>query len=123
MTVGESGGVSLAGWLAVLGGASLIGLVASSVMRLEVTGFALIVLGGIVGAGVDSVVGASLQRRSWCDACDRGTEMRLHSCGTRTRHVGGLAWLENDGVNLIATVTGGLVPLALISVFFHPWSR
>jgi uncharacterized membrane protein len=37
--------------------------------------------------------------------------MRIHDCGTTTRQTGGIAWLENDGVNLVATTTGALVAL------------
>jgi uncharacterized protein (TIGR00297 family) len=121
MSVGESGGVTLAGWLAVLGGASLIGIIAAMLMGLKISECVFIVLGGIVGACVDSIVGASLQRRSWCDACGRATEMRIHICGTRTRHVGGLAWLENDGVNLVATATGALASWGLITWLLNPW--
>jgi uncharacterized protein (TIGR00297 family) len=112
MPVGESGGVTAAGWLASLVGASFVGGVATIAMPTEgLSGLALITLGGMAGSFVDSLVGASLQRRSWCDVCNQPTEMRTHTCGTRTRHIGGLTWLENDGVNLIATTTGALVPL------------
>src|SRR5438477_10142448 len=97
MAVGESGGVTLAGWIAAVAGASFVGAVAA-LTGLSAVAFPFIVLGGIAGAAVDSLVGASIQRRAWCDACGRATEMRLHDCGTPTHHTGGLAWLENDGV-------------------------
>lgn len=115
MTVGESGGVTLVGWLAAAAGAAFVGAVAL-LGGLSVRAFPFILLGGVAGAIADSVVGASIQRRSWCDACGQATEMRIHTCGAATRHTGGLAWLENDGVNLIATATGAVLPWLLRSL-------
>jgi uncharacterized protein (TIGR00297 family) len=109
MTVGESGGVTIAGWLAALTGAAFVGLVAV-LAGLSARAFPFILAGGFAGAALDSIAGASAQRRSWCDVCGQATEMRVHTCGTVTRHTGGLAWLENDGVNLLATATGALLP-------------
>jgi uncharacterized membrane protein len=108
MAVGESGGVTIVGWIAALSGAAFVAGLAAFV-GLGRAAFPFVVLGGVAGAAADSIVGAAIQRRSWCDACGRATEMRVHDCGAATRHTGGLAWLENDGVNLIATVTGAVV--------------
>lgn len=108
VNVGESGGVTWAGWLAAFSGAAFVASVASLAWH-EFFALPFIFVGGIAGAAVDSIIGASVQRRSWCDACGRPTEMRIHDCGTPSRHIGGFAWLENDGVNLIATVTGAFV--------------
>lgn len=118
MTVGESGGVTLVGWIAAAAGATFVATVAV-VAGNDLFVWPFIFIGGFVGAAVDSLVGASIQRRGWCDACDRATEMRIHVCGTVTRHTGGLAWLENDGVNLIATVTGAVVPWPIIVLLGH----
>jgi uncharacterized membrane protein len=51
----------------------------------------------------DSLLGAGWQGRFHCPACAVPTEWRRHRCGTRTVPTGGLAWLDNDGVNLAAT--------------------
>ena len=112
LAIGESGGITLAGSVASIGGAVFVALVAVvSGWPRELVG--PVILGGIVGSGADSVAGALLQRRSWCDACGSITEMRTHTCGTITRQTGGVSWLENDGVNLIATTVGALVAVAL----------
>jgi uncharacterized protein (TIGR00297 family) len=116
LAVGESGGVTVAGWTAAVVGAAFVAIVAA-LAGLPVTVIPVIVLGGIGGAAADSIAGASIQRRSWCDACGRATEMRVHDCGAPTRHTRGLAWLENDGVNLIATVTGGLLTWFAVTRF------
>jgi uncharacterized membrane protein len=51
----------------------------------------------------DSVLGGLAQGRFHCLSCDQPSEWRVHRCGTRTRWVGGWSWLNNDGVNLLAT--------------------
>lgn len=118
MTVGESGGVTLAGSIAAVAGAAFVAAVAI-LAGLSPVPFPFIVLGGIAGALMDSIVGASIQRRAWCDVCGQATEMRIHTCGAVARHTGGIGWLENDGVNLIATVTGALVPWVTMVPFVH----
>lgn len=118
MNVGESGGVTLPGGFAAVAGAAFVGVVAA-LAGLNAVALPFIVLGGMAGACMDSIVGASIQRRSWCDACGQATEMRTHTCGAVTRHTGGFGWLENDGVNLIATVTGGLIPWLTMVPFIH----
>ena len=40
--------------------------------------------------------------------CNVETERRVHGCGTMTRLAGGFAWLDNDGVNALATISGAL---------------
>jgi len=119
MSVGESGGVTLAGWTAAVAGAAFVAVVAAVVGN-DMFVWPLILIGGLAGAAVDSIVGASIQRKGWCDACNRATEMSIHDCGAVTRHIGGLAWLENDGVNLIATVTGAVVPWLMMVPLGNP---
>jgi uncharacterized membrane protein len=58
---------------------------------------------GFLGMAVDSLLGATLQARFHCTACDRPSEWPVHRCGTPTLHRGGIPWLDNDAVNLAAT--------------------
>ena len=74
------------------------------------------VVGGIVGALADSILGAAVQLRRWCDRCDSATEQSVHVCGTGTRISGGVAWIDNDSVNLISVVLGGIAALILLAV-------
>jgi uncharacterized membrane protein len=50
-----------------------------------------------------------LQERRWCASCELSTERRIHDCGTTTIQKGGMPWMNNDAVNLFATVIGGAV--------------
>jgi uncharacterized protein (TIGR00297 family) len=114
LPVGASGGVTLAGTEAATAGAMFIAVIGIAV---GLSGaFWTVTLAGLLGAIADSVIGALAQQRRWCDACDGPTEMHIHSCGTATRHVGGLRFIQNDSVNLLATIVGaaaafGLSPL------------
>jgi uncharacterized protein (TIGR00297 family) len=108
---GLSGGITLAGTLAMFAGAALIGIFA------RVVGFSTIaawtgIVGGVAGALADSLLGALLQERRRCVACGALTERRVHNCqtaGAATDVVGGVRGLDNDGVNLTSTVIGAVV--------------
>jgi uncharacterized protein (TIGR00297 family) len=109
---GTSGGVSAPGIAAAIGGAAFV---AAAVLALGWSrGAALAALaGGIGGSTIDSVLGATLQVRRWCDRCDAPTERTTHICGTTTGVVAGIRWLDNDAVNALSTAVGGLLGLLL----------
>ena len=107
-----SGGVTLAGTIAAIAGAAFIALIAGVLgwpARVALSVF----LGGIAGSTIDSLLGAALQTRRWCDHCARATERLIHDCGTATRHSRGLAWLSNDAVNFVCGAAGGLLALSI----------
>jgi uncharacterized protein (TIGR00297 family) len=111
---GTSGGVNLPGISAMFAGAAFV-MLGAQALSLDAPIVAGIV-GGVSGALADSVIGATLQDRRWCDVCAQSTERAVHGCGTTTRHAGGLAAMDNDLVNLIATVVGGAVAAGLIAL-------
>jgi uncharacterized protein (TIGR00297 family) len=113
LPVGASGGVTGAGLLASVAGAAFVTYFAGLNSRF----FLWIVAAGFLGALADSVAGAILQKRLWCDACGKMTEMDIHSCGAQTRRIGGLAFVENDAVNLLATVAGAAAAFLLVRAF------
>jgi uncharacterized protein (TIGR00297 family) len=108
---GTSGGMSAAGTAAMIAGALFIALAARALALTDA--LAVVTLAGCVGAMVDTLLGATLQERRWCDACALATERRIHDCGSPTRRTGGLAAVENDAVNLLATIVGAAVAAAL----------
>lgn len=118
--VGSSGGVSGLGLAVGAAGALLIGLTGGASVLLVGSGarLAAAVLLGAVGGGVggslfDSLLGATLQTIYWCDRCGKETERRVHRCGATTRQVRGLSWLDNDLVNLAASLAGAAIAAGL----------
>lgn len=112
VTPGTSGGVNLLGMTAMVAGAAFVAYGGRTLAIDAPVG--AVVLGGFLGAIADSVVGATLQDRRWCDTCQKSTERLVHGCGTPTRHAGGITLVDNDLVNLIATFTGAAVAALLV---------
>jgi uncharacterized protein (TIGR00297 family) len=108
VSVGASGGVSALGFGASATGAAFVAILVAVVGWPAVAVVAAIV-GGIAGCALDSVLGAAWQARRWCATCELETEARLHRCGTATTHRAGMAWLDNDVVNAIATFGGAII--------------
>ncbi len=109
---GTSGGVSGLGYLAELGGAGLVAAAAAlftpSEARWLVLGAGI--AGGLVGATVDSLVGATVQGIYYCPKCQKETERHpLHSCGTGTLHRRGWRWVTNEVVNFSCSLAAALV--------------
>jgi len=109
---GTSGGVSLIGTLAALAGATFVAIIATALGWTPRLG-TMIAIGGIAGAMVDSVIGATMQSRRWCDGCERETERATHDCGAETRRLRGLPWLDNDAVNFLSNAAGGILAALL----------
>jgi uncharacterized protein (TIGR00297 family) len=110
---GTSGGVTLLGTVGGIVGAAFIAMIvlsASSWLTIAAAVFA----GGVAGLITDSLLGATLQARRWCDSCAHETERHVHHCGTATRAAGGLGWLDNDAVNFASNAIGGLLAALLL---------
>ncbi|GAC1299623.1 MAG: DUF92 domain-containing protein [Vulcanimicrobiaceae bacterium] len=113
IATGLSGGVTFAGTLAEIAGASAIAAVARATGTVDLHGAVSIALGGIAGALADSILGASVQALRWCPQCRRATEREPHACGANTTPLRGLSWFGNDAVNTAATLVGASVAFAL----------
>ncbi len=107
--VGTSGGVSPLGTAVSLAGGTAIGLTAALLSAQLAPAVAMLAgaVGGLVGSLVDSLLGATVQRIYYCDFCQKDTERKLHKCGHQTRPLRGWSWLNNDLVNLLASLAGG----------------
>lgn len=112
---GTSGAVSAVGTVAMVAGALGIALAARLLGLTHA--FAAIAAAGCVGALTDTLLGATIQDRRWCDACVRATERRRHDCGSVTRRVGGMTAVDNDAVNLLATLAGAVSAALLAFVW------
>jgi uncharacterized protein (TIGR00297 family) len=106
LPTGLSGGVTLPGTLSEIAGAAVVALVAS---LCGVAAFVPVLIGGVAGALIDSLLGGSLQALRWCPRCERACETNPHICGAATTLHRGWPWLGNDAVNFAATLTGALV--------------
>jgi uncharacterized protein (TIGR00297 family) len=137
VATGLSGGITLPGTLAEIAGALWIGLAGPAGIALAYMlapldfGFSwsthgpaiasvpllvlvAIPLGGLAGATLDSILGATAQELRYCEACGRSCETDPHDCGAGTRRIRGLPGITNDAVNLAATAAGAAVAAAIL---------
>ncbi|WP_231845557.1 DUF92 domain-containing protein [Pyrococcus abyssi] len=84
--VGESGAVSSVGELVALVGSFLIALISTLVSDNKVPMLFSVTLAGFIGANVDSLVGATLEKKGYVD---------------------------NNGTNFIATFVGGIIGILI----------
>ncbi len=128
---GTSGGVTRLGIWASLGGALLIGAVATALVQvaslLSGSGWSLrailypllAIVGGLAGSLFDSLLGATVQGIYYCDRCAKETESSIHRCGQTARPLRGWGWLNNDEVNFLASLVGALAAASLAWILWR----
>jgi uncharacterized protein (TIGR00297 family) len=119
---GTSGAVTLAGSAAAAAGALLIGALLAALLYAPRSGASAplwLVLaalaGGIGGAMIDSLLGATVQA-IYAYPDGRETERRFARDGLPTRFLRGWPWLTNDLVNLLSSVAGALIAVAVAAL-------
>ncbi len=120
---GVSGGVTVVGLIAGILGGFLIGVFA--VLLLFYIGvqppggielfLIFSTLSGFFGSLVDSLLGVFMQGLYYCPKCRVLTERKVHKCGTETKLIKGLKWMDNDVVNMLA---GLIVGVAGFLIFY-----
>jgi uncharacterized protein (TIGR00297 family) len=110
---GTSGGVTPLGFAGATLASVVIGVIAlfTSVISSGFLVLPICVVGGLGGAAVDSILGATLQRKGHCVVCMKPTEALSH-CGERTKATGGVPFIENNVVNLLSTAVGAALATA-----------
>jgi uncharacterized protein (TIGR00297 family) len=114
ITTGMSGGVTALGIAGGLAGATFLAGVAvwtqAGPRRLSrLRQFVGLSLAGVGGSLADSLLGATIQASRTCPVCRTATERRIHQCGASTQLTRGYPWVQNDAVNVAATVVGALL--------------
>ena len=115
VTPGTSGGVTLLGFVGAFFASSVIGIMAALLGILPGVFLPLstAVIGGVAGSVADSVYGATIQRKGFCVICGKPVE-KVEHCGEATHMTGGSAFVENNVVNLLGSLTGALASLLLL---------
>jgi uncharacterized membrane protein len=65
-----------------------------------------VIVAGMTGMVIDSLLGATAQGVFECPACAGRTERGGAVCHEPVALIKGWRWLDNDGVNLAATLAG-----------------
>ncbi|HEV2225948.1 MAG TPA: DUF92 domain-containing protein [Nitrososphaerales archaeon] len=104
---GTSGGVSFLGFVGAAFGSFVIGVMAFflGIFADPLVLIPVCVVGGLLGAVADSLIGAAVQRRGVCVICLKPTEALKH-CGEATRLTSGFPLIENNVVNVFSTLVG-----------------
>jgi uncharacterized protein (TIGR00297 family) len=116
---GLSGGVTRLGFLAGLVGSLLVvstGLIFDSQLVPGNQLFLVILLAGFFGTMADSFLGATVQGIFRCPSCHVLTERRVHCAGSETVLHSGSRFVNNDLVNVVCGLSGGLFVLVALAL-------
>lgn len=104
---GVSGGVSLLGFAAAIVGSALLAIPAG--IQYGIWGYMFVAVLGVLGCVIDSVIGASFQRRF----LHADGELKDAPVYPKQKPDAGLSWVSNNAVNLISLFTVSFIGLFL----------
>ncbi|MBC8180345.1 DUF92 domain-containing protein [candidate division KSB1 bacterium] len=117
---GTSGGVTALGFAGGLAGSFIIVFLGSlATHRYEQFSLILIFLvvaAGLFGSVMDSYIGATIQAQYKCPNCSKITEKKIHCRNYETDLVSGTKFIDNDMVNALCALSGGLFVWAAYSI-------
>ena len=104
---GTSGGITALGTTGGLAGALVMAALAHLLPPpAAAPGFSVIAAAGLIGMLADSLLGATGQGVYECSACAARSERAATICHEPVQLIRGWRWLDNDSVNLAATLVG-----------------
>lgn len=105
---GISGGMSLIGTASAFAAAMLIEALSVLLGMTDIKEALIISTVAFLGMFFDSLLGSLLQVKYKCTVCGKVTERREH-CGETTEKCGGVSFINNDAVNIIANIFTALL--------------
>ncbi|MDD5765074.1 MAG: DUF92 domain-containing protein [Candidatus Marinimicrobia bacterium] len=115
---GTSGGITMLGTSGLFAGAGVLTLSGIFPINESISAaFFIITISGILGAFIDSILGATVQAQYSCPHCRKTTEKTIHCGKYETLLVSGYKWIDNDIVNLACTTSGALLVWLLYILF------
>ena len=112
---GLSGGMSLVGTVASLGGAALVGAVALAFGAVDPKMMLVAIVAACAGAVFDSFLGSVFQVKYRCSVCSELTEKHEH-CDAPTVRAMGLSLIDNDVVNLLSALFAAGFGITMLSM-------
>jgi uncharacterized protein (TIGR00297 family) len=111
--IGQSGAVTVVGLATTVLASSAIAAAAQFGKQTWGVNGISYAIGGVVGSLADSFLGSLIQEQRWCANCRVSTELVVHTCGHPTEYRSGVPRVNNDVVNFLAVIVGGLTAAAL----------
>lgn len=112
---GTSGGISIKGTVGGMIGSFLIFLSATFWIEWDLAKLMIVVIAGLIGSFIDSLLGATVQAQYKCEVCSKVTERKFH-CNESAELIHGSRWFNNDIVNFVCTMSGAFTGLILMII-------